>query len=121
MTISIEQYKNKAKQAEKARVELENNIEEKTGHPCAVYVSNGRHKKRLEFKLQCITVEGFIAVSKLFIDKPFYQEEFIQDFEKFGDRYTVSAKTNKHGESLEVLSIFTKREYNEWLGAMRNE
>lgn len=121
MTISIEQYKNKAEQAEQARIELEQKIEEKTGHTCTAYIEKYPFQEEITYKILCFSADGLVAISQLFTNKPFYQEEISKVFPDSEPRHTVSCHVKKHGASLVILASLSKRQYREWLGAIRNE
>lgn len=111
----IEKYRKKFEASENARTELQDKIMEKTGHPCVASTQEFSHKDETEYKIMCFTGRGLKAVSRLFTDKPFYQEEIMMNEIESGLLYRVSCTVRNLGAPLEIFVHMNAVNYREWV------
>lgn len=111
----IKKYKEHFERAESARIELEKMITDKTGHACVASTRNHSHKNETEYTIMCFSPCGLKAVSELFTDKPFFQEEFGNTGFGNGLVYRISCNVPNVGAPLEIFAHLNKAGYKEWV------
>lgn len=111
----IENYRRKFESSESARIELQDKIMEKTGHSCVASTQEFSHKEETEYKIMCFTGRGLKAISGLFTDKPFYQEEVTTNGIGNGLLYRISCNVRNLGAPLEIFAHLNKGDYKKWV------